>query len=379
MYEDSHPMPPPRLSFGKLLDWFMLRGIRPMGDERQGSPWGVKEFADKVKRSDRQVKNWLQDKHVPEELNSIEAALFGRNQKNYPRFRQILRDCHAAARKNDVASQYAAQSAVEMMWQIVLSELDISDIDYFDCEAKTLSDFKYILPNMRNNIDQRQMEFIIHQSRKAMFDEKYGDWTEEKDERYDVGIELWQREFIFLLNDLKINPERSSMLCVGIGCGLEGVNVYDKFDRFCGIDLSERAVQQAQRVFSRGEIAVEEAEELSGFQNEFDVYISLKTFSSSFFDIDAALISCARALKKGGVAIISIPRGYLREKTLLPGLARTNYNLGTAKEFGTYNIPDKMYPHKMMENIIDNLYRRMFSDIKLYTGLTEHYVCGIKK
>jgi SAM-dependent methyltransferase len=184
----------------------------------------------------------------------------------------------------------------------------------------------------------------------------------------------------YLLGRLGVSAQ-SRVLCVGIGCGLEGVGIYDTFAEFVGTDISEEAVRRAQKVFASGNCRVLEAsaEDLGRDLVNFDAYISLKTFSSSFFDIPKAIIQTSRTLKSGGVAVISVPRGYSKRGVFVPGLARTTYNLESAKDIGTYAAADKSYPLDLMKEVSLNLYRRQFHDITYFTGLTEHYVMARKK
>lgn len=55
--------------------------------------------------------------------------------------------------------------------------------------------------------------------------------------------------------------------------------------------------------------------------NEYDIYISLRTFNSSFFDIEKALKEAKRILKQNSGIIISIANGFLSSNfTIIPGL-----------------------------------------------------------
>jgi hypothetical protein len=95
-------------SFGQLLGWHLLRGTRPGAQRnRAGRRWGMKEFAAAVGVSDRTVRFWLQDQHLPPEIETIERALFGRDLSSDVKWRIELRHAHAAAwrRKRDTQLQ----------------------------------------------------------------------------------------------------------------------------------------------------------------------------------------------------------------------------------------------------------------------------------
>jgi tetratricopeptide (TPR) repeat protein len=82
------------LSFGELLEWHLLNGTRPYGSSEQGRAWGKKVFAGKIGISDRQLANWLKNKHLPEGIEAIEDAFFGKNQEHARASRLELREAH---------------------------------------------------------------------------------------------------------------------------------------------------------------------------------------------------------------------------------------------------------------------------------------------
>jgi tetratricopeptide (TPR) repeat protein len=84
--------PPSGLSFGDLLDWHLRRGTRPPGSDKQGEPWKKATFAGDVGVSDKQVRNWVANKSLPNDILTIERVLFGRDQKRCTVWRMELRD-----------------------------------------------------------------------------------------------------------------------------------------------------------------------------------------------------------------------------------------------------------------------------------------------
>src|SRR5260370_35690771 len=92
--------PPRGLSFGDLLDWHLRRGTRPHGSDKQGEPWKKAAFAGDVGVSDKQVRNWIANKSLPNDIITIERVLFGRDQEQSKVWRMELRD----ARKRQRAS-----------------------------------------------------------------------------------------------------------------------------------------------------------------------------------------------------------------------------------------------------------------------------------
>ena len=82
-------------SFGRLLEWHLLRGTRPGGRlDHPGRKWSVKAFSEAVGVGDRTVRYWLKDEHLPPEIETIERVMFG-NDACYAEWRLGLRRAHA--------------------------------------------------------------------------------------------------------------------------------------------------------------------------------------------------------------------------------------------------------------------------------------------
>jgi hypothetical protein len=81
-------------TFGRLLDWHLLRGTRPGGRiDHPGRKWSAKAFADAVGLGDRTIRYWLKNEHLPPEIETIERVLFG-NDAGYAEWRLELRHAH---------------------------------------------------------------------------------------------------------------------------------------------------------------------------------------------------------------------------------------------------------------------------------------------
>jgi adenylate cyclase len=94
--------PPGGLSFGDLLDWHLRRGTRPPGSDKQGEPWKKATFAGDVGVSDKQVRNWIANKSLPNDIITIERVLFGRDQEQCTVWRMELRDALKRTRTGSV-------------------------------------------------------------------------------------------------------------------------------------------------------------------------------------------------------------------------------------------------------------------------------------
>jgi hypothetical protein len=99
--------PPSGLSFGELIDWHLRRGTRPLGSDKQGEPWKKVAFADDVGVSDKQVRNWISNKSLPNDVITIERVLFGRNQEHQTAWRMELRDALKRTRAGNASPSAA--------------------------------------------------------------------------------------------------------------------------------------------------------------------------------------------------------------------------------------------------------------------------------
>ncbi len=375
MTKNLEMLPPDNLNFGDLLKWLLTQGMRPHGSQDRGMPWKTSDFAKNVGRSPKQVFNWLKNDSLPDDILTIERIFFGTNQDNFQFLRMQLRTALQETRINRVRlSQYANLSIVELMWNEIASQgVDLKKIP--EIESSNLDDIAWAISEYNRNLSYEDAKATSKLARAHIFDVKYGKWTADHDERHIIGIESWNREIEDVFKKYNVD-KTGSMLCVGVGCGLEGVDIYDKFDAFIGLDISKTALESASKIFPKMEICESQAEFLPQKDETVDVYISLKTYQSSFFDIRSAISSCARVLKRSGVVVISIPRGYYFDGMFFPGLCRTNYNLASAKRVGTYRPIDKLYPFDLINSIVSELYRRLFCDIQINTGLHEYYICA---
>jgi hypothetical protein len=105
-------------SYGRLLEWHLLRGTRPGGRlDHPGRKWSVKAFSEAVGVGDRTVRYWLKDEHLPPEIETIERVMFG-NDACYAEWRLGLRRAHArswAAKGTGETARAALQEAPQSL------------------------------------------------------------------------------------------------------------------------------------------------------------------------------------------------------------------------------------------------------------------------
>lgn len=80
----SKKLPPNRAdySFGDLVYWHLfIYGTRPDGDPsaKAGRTWDASAIGELIGISDRTLRNWINDKHLPDRIGELEQELFGDN------------------------------------------------------------------------------------------------------------------------------------------------------------------------------------------------------------------------------------------------------------------------------------------------------------
>lgn len=369
-------------SFGQMLKYLIEHNFHPT-DSEDRERWTQATLAEALGLTDRvQVGRWVRDKYPPpeERIRKMESLFFGRRPNRNDEIRDLFLQKYKRAR--DSHDRYGnsalfSQSSVLLFWNWIENETEKIDFDSIPIKSKTLDEARWLLETKFLNWDEAKIVQLVRNARSHVFDVKYGSMEMEDDARYSHGIEDWITEFSRLLEEVGVKFD-SKLVNVGLGPGLEGREIYDRFTEFVAVDLSSRALTAAQEVFDNLETVQGDAENLPRNAEQCDVYISLKTYSSSFFDVDAAVRSCAQCLRPNGTAIISVPRGYYKGSILVPGIAPTNYDFGFALEGQFYGTPDRILPITISSNIIRSLYKWLFSDVKVHSGIHEFYITARK-
>jgi ubiquinone/menaquinone biosynthesis C-methylase UbiE len=207
---------------------------------------------------------------------------------------------------------------------------------------------------------------LLREVRQQAYDQKYSEQT------YDDNVRKgghWRNEVSNLLGNLGVSDiTRRKIINVGIGNGLEAVGLFDHVVDLIGCDVGEESLRKARRrVHSNAQLLPVAAEDLKGVKTgSQQIYVSLRTFQSSYFDVAASMYEAHRVLCKGGVAIISIANGYLGpNQSPIPGMLipRTT-------------VVDRNRPFKVADEVRRRMTILRFDDIGVTTGFGEIYVYG---
>jgi len=216
--------------------------------------------------------------------------------------------------------------------QIVQNELSQKNINIeniiFEDEL-TINDLELFCRNVyAPRVGHSQIHDYIKDARATAYTIKYAD-PKEDEKTIDIkeiklpDLKQWHVYLSDLLLDRKIDDLNAlDILDVGIGNGHAYQNFFKNI-RFSAVDISDKALDYAKKIFANGvNFYNNAAEELHNIKTRtIDLYLSLRTFQSTLLDKRMALHEAYRVLKPGGIVLISIPIMFVKSNgEVLQGL-----------------------------------------------------------
>lgn len=233
-------------------------------------------------------------------------------------------------------------------------DLTTSDIGRV-CEAACAADVTEI----------GDINVLVEKARADAFDRKYADRTYDDDGR---GLgDYWKHSIRSILSEMGvIDFPKRRVIVVGIGNGLEGKELYLDCTRLIAADIAEKSLQHAAKIMPNATIHCAAAENLQGIKSgSQDIYLSLRTFQSTYFDRNAALREAYRVVRQGGITIISVANGFLEQGSIIPGLLIP----GTG-------VVDRNLGFSIADQIRSRMSLLRFEEVGVRTSLDEIYVYG---
>ncbi len=206
---------------------------------------------------------------------------------------------------------------------------------------------------------------LVHRARAEAFDKKYADRTYDDDGR---GLgDYWKNSVRSILGQMDAaDLTNKRIVVVGIGNGLEGEALYGSCEEVVAVDIGKRSLERAKKAFPAATLLEASAENLEKIPNgSQDIYISLRTYQSTYFDRSAALREAYRVVRQGGIVLISVANGFLESGSMIPGLVIP----GTS-------VVDRDLGFDIASQIRSRMSLMKFEEIGLGTSLDEIYVYG---
>lgn len=249
--------------------------------------------------------------------------------------------------------------------------LDISSIKFWD--SMTLDQLSQLCEGIdRNEKNTDSLITYLEEARAYAFTQKYAEPREDDEKIMKIeGLESWHKGFYDVLSELQLNNLcKKKVLNLGVGHGKESAGIFESVNEFIGVDISEKALENAKKNFPNMRPYLADAACLEEIPpSSIDVYLSLRTYQSTLFDIDRSIREAYRVLKPDGKVLISIPKLYVsKDGRMMTGL-RKRYSKKIVKSRLTLCV----------ENIKMSLSNLNFSCEKVFdNSVYETYITATK-
>ena len=218
--------------------------------------------------------------------------------------------------------------------------------------------------------DYNTIADVVDYALSKAFNHKYGDYSYENDVR--SLTPGWKNHFLAIYRKLLDKPLPDiNIINVGVGGGCEALILFSDCKSITFVDIASNGLNKiSQRMHSAKTVQTSADNLFPISANSYDLYVSLRTYNSSFFDIQMALSEAHRVLKSEAILIISVANAFLipDKKDVVPGLI----------------IPGTMFIDiyrgmNTAKAICNALYQVGFENIQLYPTDTEIYISAFNK
>jgi nucleoside phosphorylase/SAM-dependent methyltransferase len=214
---------------------------------------------------------------------------------------------------------------------------------------------------------------VLDDLRETYFTRKYIDYDDEADVRGHTGP-AWMEDVLHAYDFVGIDPAQADILYVGVGTGRDLPLVCPEFKSLTGVDISTEMLKRAKQVQPDMTTVRDCAEDLTNIGAQtVDLYLSLRTYQSSLFDVAAALRQALRVLRGGGSLVLSIPGGFL-DRTSNDGLRYVPGLLIPGS-----NVVDRGFPRRIAERVLSQLENLTFERIGFHQRETDLYIYARKR
>ena len=171
-------------------------------------------------------------------------------------------------------------------------------------------------------LNYQNIEQLINKILSDAFNEKYSLYNYTDDAR--SVDDDWKNNFLSAYSKATDKPlESNRVLNVGVGSGNEANMLFSHCKNITFVDIAQDGLKKIEKFFPHANTLTSRAEDLSQLAtNDYDLYVSLRTYNSSFFNRGQAISEAYRVLKPNAIIIISIANGFLNaeQRQIITGL-----------------------------------------------------------
>lgn len=216
-------------------------------------------------------------------------------------------------------SKYSLQSTPD----IILNELQRNNVNTGGIKivpGVNVHDLKKRIKILNPQLSDEKIDNQVGLARETAFSSKYAA-PKEDEKLVDItalgvaGIQEWHIYLRQFLSRLGITDIKNiDVLDVGIGNAYASQVLLNNCASLTGVDISHEALNYAKNKLPNATLKVGSAEDLREIDSfSKDLYISLRTYQSTLFDIKESLHEAYRVLANGGGIVISIPNMFLKK------------------------------------------------------------------
>lgn len=174
----------------------------------------------------------------------------------------------------------------------------------------------------RHKIEYSEAISVVHTALSEAFNDKYATYNYSDDTR-SLNLD-WKDSFMTFYKRSSARPMSDiNILNVGVGSGCEARTLFSKCKCITFVDIAQAGLEKIKEQIPASRTVVSSADDLSSINDgSQDLYVSLRTYNSSFFDIHKAISEAHRVLRSGAVIIVSVANGFLcsEQHCIIPGL-----------------------------------------------------------
>lgn len=296
----------------------------------------VERFPGDMEREIRTINREFWDVHVPGDLPSTSMYV----QRRIP----------------DILRTYLKEHKIDLPRLRFESGSDLADLE------------SIILNSRKFDIKPKVLHAKLRQGLANAFDLKYSEYSYDNDARK-IG-NRWQKEVPAIISkrfEIRDFTQRS-ILNVGFGNGEEGVGLFGDCKNFTAVDIAPESLKKAQTKFPLHQFVCCSANEMPTIASgSVDLYISLRTYQSAFFDINGAVEEAYRVLRPGGGILVSIANAYLEGRAFVRGLL----------PHGSRDV-DINEAHRRLSDVRRRFVAYQFENIGVHSGHAEEYLFATK-